>query len=158
MDSVPLFDSYTERSEILMPNQTNNLGRALGGAVLHWMDICGAITGRRFARRQVVTASMDHVDFLAPIDLGDIVTVRGYVFDTGASSLDVKVDVSAERPSEREKRDTTSSFFTFVALDDDENPASVPDVATPTDEEAELRADALRERRERREAIQSQSN
>jgi len=59
-----LQDSYTEMSEILMPNDTNNLGRALGGSVLHWMDICGAISARRFSNRQVVTAAMDHVDFM----------------------------------------------------------------------------------------------
>lgn len=98
-----LQDSYTEMSEILMPNDTNNLGRALGGSVLHWMDICGAISARRFSNRQVVTAAMDHVDFMAPIDLGDVVTITGYVFDTGQTSMDIKVDVQAERPTQ-EKR------------------------------------------------------
>ncbi|KPN30569.1 acyl-CoA esterase [Halolamina pelagica] len=65
-----LAESYTEMTELLLPNDTNNLGRALGGAVLHWMDIAGAIAGMRFANTQVVTASMDHVDFISPIDLG----------------------------------------------------------------------------------------
>lgn len=152
-DRVSLADSHTEMSEILMPNHTNNLGRALGGSVLHWMDICGAIAGRRFARRQVVTASMDHVDFLGEIELGDIVVVEGYVFDTGRTSMDVKVDVRAERPSEGERRDTASSFFTFVALDDEESPTAVPDLACPTDEQAELRDLALERRRERRERL-----
>ena len=149
-DEVDLAASYTEMHEILMPNDTNNMGRALGGSVLHWMDICGAIVARRFARRQVVTASMDHVDFRAPIDLGDIVVIEGYAFDTGDTSVDVKVDVAAERPSAGERRETASSFFTFVALDGDESPAAVPALSCETDRERDLRDDALDERRRRR--------
>ncbi len=152
-ETETLAESHTVMSEILMPNDTNNLGRALGGSVLHWMDICAAISSRRFSRRQVVTASMDHVDFLASIDLGDIVTLEGYVFDTGRTSMDVVVTVRAERPSQNEKRDTATSFFTMVALDDDENPASVPDLDCSTDEQKTLRDDALRRRRNRRETL-----
>ncbi|WP_256298587.1 acyl-CoA thioesterase [Haloarchaeobius salinus] len=145
-----LRESFTEMSEILMPNSTNNLGRALGGAVLHWMDICGAIAARRFSRRQVVTASMDHVDFIAPIELGDIVTVTAYVFDTGRTSMDVKVDVLAERPSQGERAETASSFFSFVALDAGERPTEIPALRCPTDEQRGLRDDALAARRQRR--------
>lgn len=154
-ETAPLSDSHTVMSEILMPNDANNLGRALGGSVLHWMDICAAIASRRFSRRQVVTASMDHVDFLGPIDLGDIVTVEGYVFETGRTSMEALVNVSAERPSENEKQDTATSFFTMVALDEDERPAPVPDVCCPTDEQETLRDDALRRRRKRRESLHS---
>ncbi len=154
-ETAPLSDSHTVMSEILMPNDANNLGRALGGSVLHWMDICAAIASRRFSQRQVVTASMDHVDFLGPIDLGDIVTVEGYVFETGQTSMEVLVNVRAERPSENEMQDTATSFFTMVALDDDERPASVPTVSCPTGEQETLRDDALRRRRKRREALGS---
>ncbi|WP_227377005.1 acyl-CoA thioesterase [Haladaptatus halobius] len=154
-DTATLSDSHTVVSEILMPNDANNLGRALGGSILHWMDICAAIASRRFPRRQVVTASMDHVDFLGSIDLGDIVVVEGYVFETGRTSMDVLVDVCAERPSENAVQDTATSFFTMVALDDDERPTDVPDVACPTDEQAMLRDDALRQRRERRESLET---
>ncbi|AKU06231.1 acyl-CoA thioesterase [Haloferax sp. Atlit-12N] len=145
--------SRAEMSEILMPNDTNNLGRALGGRILEWMDVCGAIAGRRFAERQVVTASMDHVDFLAPIDVGDVVTVEAYVFDTGRTSMDIKVDVTAERPSEGDRRETITSFFTFVALDDDEKPSPVPDLVCDSQEERELRDAALQKRREHRAAL-----
>lgn len=150
VETATLADSHTETTEILMPDDTNNLGRALGGRVLHWMDICGAISARRFARRQVVTASMDHVDFLGPIDLGDVVVTEAYVFETGESSMEVKVDVAAERPSEEERRETATSFFTFVALDDDENPAGVPTLRCPTDEQKRQRDAALEERAGRR--------
>ncbi|WP_254864349.1 acyl-CoA thioesterase [Halovivax gelatinilyticus] len=151
--SATLADSYTEMSEILMPNHTNNLGRALGGSILHWMDICGAIAARRFANRQVVTAAMDHVDFIAPIDLGDVVTITAYVFDTGRTSMDVTVDVRAERPNRRERIDAATSFFSFVALDSDELPTAVPALRCPTEDQRAKREAARSARLERRQAL-----
>ena len=153
VSTTTLQESYTEMSEILMPNDTNNLGRALGGSVLHWMDICGAISARRFSHRQVVTAAMDHVDFTAPIDLGDVVTITGYVFDTGRTSMDVKVNVHAERPSEEETDEAATSFFSFVALDEDETPATVPTLQCPTESQVTLREEALTQRRQRRQEL-----
>lgn len=147
-ETATLAESYTEMTELLLPNDTNNLGRALGGAVLHWMDIAGAISGMRFARTQVVTASMDHVDFISPIDLGEVAVIQAYVFNTGRSSIDVKVDVRAEDPREGEERKTTASYFTFVALDEDGEPTDVPDLACPTEDEEHLRDEAIEGRKE----------
>jgi len=138
-DSARLMDSYTEMTEMLLPNDTNNLGRALGGAVLHWMDICAAIASMRFAGNQVVTASMDHVDFISAIEMGEVAVIEAYVFDTGRTSIDVKVDVRAEDPREGTERKTTESFFTFVALDDDGKPTEVPDLACESEAEEGLR-------------------
>jgi acyl-CoA hydrolase len=143
-----LEDSYTEMTELLLPNDTNNLGRALGGAVLHWMDICAAIAAMRFSGRQCVTASMDHVDFLAPIDLGEVALLEAYVFNTGRTSLDVRVDVRAEDPREGNSRPTTTSFLTFVALDEAGKPTAVPDLECPTESEEALRERAVDLRRE----------
>ena len=143
-----LAESRTEMTEMLLPNETNALGRALGGTVLHWMDICGAIASMRFAGRQTVTASMDNVDFVSPIDIGEVAVVEGYVFATGTTSVDVKVEVHAEDPKGGESRLTTSSFFTFVALDDDGRPTDVPTVECPTDAETALREEAVEERRQ----------
>ncbi|MEF8786718.1 MAG: acyl-CoA thioesterase [Haloarculaceae archaeon] len=142
-----LSKSHTEMTELLMPDDTNFFGRALGGAVLHWMDICGAIASMRFANRQCVTASMDHVDFISPIELGEVVVVQAYVFDTGRTSVDVKVDVMAEEPRTGESRDTTSSFLTFVAVDEDGTPTEVPDLVCESDAEREHR-DIAREQRQ----------
>ncbi|QKY15706.1 acyl-CoA thioesterase [Halorubrum sp. CBA1229] len=147
-ETATVAESYTEMTEMLLPNDTNNLGRALGGAVLHWMDICGAIAGMRFSNRQVVTASMDHVDFIAPIEMGEVAVIEGYVFNVGRTSLDVKVDVRAENPRTDEQRRTTTSYFTFVALDDEGSPASVPELICPTPEEEALRDEAIEGRRE----------
>lgn len=142
-ETATLVDSYTEMTELLLPNDTNNLGRALGGVVLHWMDICGAIAAMRFSSRQCVTASMDHVDFISPIDIGEVVVIEAYVFNVGRSSIDVKVDVRAENPVEGDQRQTTSSYFTFVGLDDDGAPTAVPSLECPSEAEQELRDKAI---------------
>ena len=140
---VRLIDSYTETSEVVMPDATNNLGRALGGWVLHRMDLGGVVAARRFARSQVVTASIERVDFHAPIDLGDIAVLTAYVYDTGETSMQVRVDVTAERPSDGVERETASSHLTFVAIDDGESVQPVPELAVETDEERRLREAAL---------------
>ena len=152
-ETATLAESHTEMTQLLLPNDTNNLGRALGGAVLHWMDICGAISGMRFSNRQVVTAAMDHVDFISPIDIGEVAVIEGYVFNTGRTSLDVKVDVRAENPKTDEVRETTASFFTFVALDEDGTPATVPSLECPSEAERTLRRMAIEDRREQLESV-----
>ena len=144
----PLAASKTEMTEMVLPNETNTLGRALGGVVLHWMDICAAIAGMRFAGTQCVTASMDHVDFVSPIDLGEVAVIEAYVFSTGRTSLDVMVEVHTEDPREGERKLSTSSFFTFVAVDESGRPTDVPSLECPTDAEAALRETAVEERRE----------
>lgn len=153
VDIATLMDSYTEMTELLLPNDTNNLGRALGGAVLHWMDICGAIAAMRFSNQQCVTASMDHVDFISPIDLGEVATVEAFVFDTGRTSIDVKVNVRAEDPKEGEERETTTSFFTFVALDEAGTPTPVPKLECPDENQESLRDSARKERIEQLRAV-----
>lgn len=148
-----LSDSYTEMTELLLPNDTNNLGRALGGAVLHWMDLCAAIAAMRFAREQCVTASMDHVDFLSPIDLGEVAVIEAYVYNTGRTSLDVRVTVRAEDPREGDTREATTSFFTFVAVDGEGNPATVPDLECANEDEVALRDRAVDQQREQLEDV-----
>lgn len=144
--TATLSSSYTEMTEMLLPDSANTLGRALGGVVLHWMDICGAIAALRFSNQQVVTASIDHVDFISPIDIGEIAVIEAYVFNTGTTSVDVKVDVRAENPKEGTTRETTTSFLTFVAIDEDGKPVEVPNVACETENEEALRETAIEQR------------
>ncbi|MFC7203541.1 acyl-CoA thioesterase [Haloferax namakaokahaiae] len=151
--TATLAQSKTEMTELVLPNDTNNLGRALGGAVLHWMDICGAIAAMRFSNRQCVTASMDHVDFISAIDLGEVAVMEAYVFNVGRTSIDVKVDVHAENPKTDERRMTTTSFLTFVALDEDGHPTPVPNLTCETPEEEALRQEAVEGRTEQLESV-----
>jgi acyl-CoA hydrolase len=152
-ESVPLSESHTEMTEILLPNDTNDLGRALGGVVLHWMDICGAISAMRFASQQCVTASMDHVDFIAPIDTGEIAVIQAYVFNTGQTSVDVKVDVHSENPRTGKQQDTTTSFLSYVAIDEAGQPTPVPDLACETEAEAQLCRKAVEKRQSELQSI-----
>lgn len=146
-ETARLRKSHTQMTELLLPNDTNTFGRALGGAVLHWMDICAAIASMRFTGHACVTASMDHVDFISPIDLGEVAVLEAYVFNTGRTSVDVKVDVRAEDPkSGADPRETTTSFFTFVAMDDDGDPTEVPSLECATEAERDLRDRAMDER------------
>jgi len=151
--TAPLSQSHTEMTEMLLPDDTNALGRALGGVVLHWMDICGAISAMRFAHQQCVTASLDHVDFIAPIDVGEIAVIQSYVFNAGRTSIDVKVDVHSEDPRTGEKQETTSSFLTYVAIDEDGKPTPVPDVVCEDENEKQLRERAVQERQAELESI-----
>ncbi|KPN30568.1 hypothetical protein SY89_01303 [Halolamina pelagica] len=74
--------------------------------------------------------------------------VQAYVFNTGRTSVDVKVDVRAEDPRKGEERKTTASFFTFVALDEEGTPTEVPDLECPTEEEVALREEAVEGRKQ----------
>lgn len=148
-----LSKSHTEMTELLMPDDSNFFGRALGGAVLHWMDICGAIAAMRFSNRQCVTASMDHVDFISPIELGEVVVIQAYAFDTGRTTVEVKVDVMAEEPRTGASRETTSSFLTFVAVDEDGTPTEVPELVCESDAERDHREAARDERYEQLESL-----
>lgn len=152
MSERPLLESHTEMTEVLLPNHANAFGRALGGVILRWMDICGAIAAMRFADGLCVTAAMDHVEFISPIDQGEIVTIEGYVYETGRTSLEVVVDVRAEQPGgDRGERETTTSFFTFVAIDESGQPRSVPGVACQSETEQSMQSIAIDRRANRRE-------
>lgn len=151
-ETARLAESRTEMTELLLPNDTNQLGRALGGAVLHWMDVCAAVSAMRFANAQCVTASIGGVEFKGAIELGEVALIESFVFRAGRTSVDVKVTVSAEDPEAGERWETASAFFTFVAVDDDGTPVDVPDLRCPTEDEAVLRDTATEQRREQLEA------
>ena len=96
---------------------------------------------------------MDHVDFISPIDLGEVAVMEAYVFNVGQTSVDVKVDVHAENPKTDERRKTTTSFLTFVALDDEGTPTPVPRLECPTPEEEALREEAVEARADQLETV-----
>lgn len=151
-DVTTLADSHTVMTELLLPNDTNQLGRALGGAVLHWMDVCAAVAAMRFSNRQCVTAAIDGVTFDGAIELGEVAVVEAYVFDAGSSSMAVNVDVVAEDTAADQRRDAASAVFTYVALNESGTPTTVPELVCQTDEEQALRQAAIERRREQLEA------
>lgn len=102
---------------------------------MHWIDIIASIAGRRHCGFPVVTASMDKLDFLQPVKLGEVVILKACINRVFNTSMEIGVTVYAENPYKREFLHTASSYLTFVALDDDGKPVKIPPVEPQTDEE-----------------------
>jgi acyl-CoA hydrolase len=142
-------ESQHESSEIMMPQHANNLGHVFGGVILSLMDKVAAIAAYRHARTNVVTASIDRVDFREPVHVGDLVILKSSVNYVGRTSMEVGVRVETENMVTGRRRHTNSCYLTFVAVDRDGRPVPVPDLKPETDEE-QRRNYAASERRRRR--------
>lgn len=145
-------ESEVEMVEVVLPNDANPLGTMLGGRVMHLIDIAGAIAAHRHARRVVVTVSMDHLDFVHPIRVGQLIVLRGRVTRAFKTSVEVAVQVYREDFITGERLQTSSAFVTFVALDEKGQPTAVPPVLARTAEEKQNYRDALARRRQRLQA------
>ena len=139
-------ETLTIMTEIVLPNDTNTLGNLMGGKLLHWMDICAAISAHRCSNRIVVTASVNNVSFSHPIKLGDIVTLEAKVSRTFNSSMEVYIDVFVEDHRTGARKQCNNAIYTFVAVDQIGSPISVPEVIAETNEEKERFEGALRRR------------
>jgi acyl-CoA hydrolase len=92
----PVRDSQSEMAEIVLPNDANPLAALLGGRLMHWIDLAGAMAAHRHSRNYVVTASVDHIDFLVPVRVGDLVILRSSVNRVFQTSMEVGVKVYVE--------------------------------------------------------------
>jgi len=113
----PVHASRSEMTEIVLPADTNPLGKLLGGQVMHWVDMVAAMAAHRHSNSYVVTASVDYIDFRNPVNLGEIVTLKSQVNRVFHTSMEVGVEVYSESMG-GEKKHTTSAFVTFVAIDE----------------------------------------
>jgi acyl-CoA hydrolase len=141
-------DSATEMTQLVLPQHANVHGTALGGTVMHWVDLAAAIVANRHSRRPVVTAAFDEMAFHAPITVGQIALVRARLTLVDRSSMEIRVDVESEDVITGERRKTATAFVTFVALDPvTRRPTPVPPMVLESDEE---RAEHARARERRR--------
>lgn len=131
----PVSASRTEMTELVLPQDSNMLGNILGGRVMHLIDIAGAIAAHRHCHRQVVTASVDHLDFLNPVRVGDLIILEAHVNRAFHTSVEVGVEVYSEDSAAGIRKHTTTAFLTFVALDDLGRPVPVPPLLVKTSEE-----------------------
>jgi acyl-CoA hydrolase len=131
-------------TEIVLPNDTNNLKNLFGGQLLSWMDRCAAISAHRHCGRIVVTASVNNVSFQRPIPEGAIVTLEARVSRTFNSSLEVFVDVFLEANNKGKRLRANEAIYTFVAVDQLGNPIQVPPVVPETETEKKRYDGALR--------------
>jgi acyl-CoA hydrolase len=128
-------ESQSELSELALPNDANGLGNLLGGKLMHLMDIAGSLAAARHARTFVVTASFDHMNFLAPVRIGQLVLLYSSVNRAFRSSMEVGVKALVEDLRTGERTHAASAYLTFVAVDADRKPTPVPPVVPETDEE-----------------------
>ena len=146
----PVHDSISEMAEIVMPNDANPLNALVGGRLMHWIDLAGAMAAHRHSRERVVTASIDHMDFLVPVRVGDLVILRASVNRVFHTSMEVGVKVWVENYRSDEKRHVSSAYLTFVAIDAVGNRIPVPQVIPETDDEKRRYEGAARRREIRR--------
>ncbi len=143
--------TQSEMTEIVLPNDTNTLGNLLGGRLMHFIDITGAMAAYRHARSHVVTAAMDHIDFVRPVHLGDLLTLRSSVNRAFNTSLETGVKVWTENPLTGAQVHVASAYLVFVAVDEHGRRLRIPPALPETPDELRRYEDAMR-RREHREA------
>ncbi len=152
MTTKRISDSQVITTQLVLPNDTNQLGNLLGGTLMHWIDIVAAISAQRHSGRVCVTASVDELNFHYPIRLGEIVTLKASVNRVFHTSMEVGVVVTATGTGGTAERRANNAYLTFVALDEHGKPIAVPPITPETVDEQRRYAEAL-ERRERRLAV-----
>jgi acyl-CoA hydrolase len=155
-EGKPVRESVSEYSELALPNDANGLGNVLGGKVMHLVDLAGAMAGIRHARQRVVTASVDHMNFLYPVKIGQLIILRSSVNRVFHTSMEVGVRVMVEDLLTGVRQHTSSAYLTFVALDNDGKPMQIPPVIPETPDEIRRFKEAG-ERREYRLALRNRN-
>lgn len=146
-DEKLVSESVTIMTELIMPNETNPLGNLMGGYLMKWMDIAGGICAGRHCEAHVVTASVDHVSFQNPIQLGDVITLTAKVTRAFTTSVEIYVEVSASDITGKNARKSNHAYLTFVALDKNKKkPVTIPTVRPVSSEEQKLYDSANRRR------------
>ena len=145
----PVRESQAEMTEVVLPNDTNQLGGMLGGRLMHLMDIAAAIAGHRHSRGYVVTASVDHLTFRHPIRMSELVVLKSSVNRVWNTSMEIGVKVFAEEVLTGRRTHTCSAYLTFVALDEHGNRKPIPPVIPETEEEQRRYREAEERRRYR---------
>jgi acyl-CoA hydrolase len=138
--------SQLEMVVLMTPDMANFSGKVHGGALLNLLDRVAFSCASRYSQRYAVTLSVDQVVFRQPILVGELVTFRASVNQTGRTSMEVGIRVEAEDIRSGVRRHTNSCYFTMVAVDDEGRPASVPALApkTPTARRRQRAADIRR--------------
>ncbi|PKL83370.1 MAG: acyl-CoA thioesterase [Ignavibacteriae bacterium HGW-Ignavibacteriae-3] len=136
-------------TELVLPHHTNQLGNLLGGQLMHWIDICAAISSAKHSQRVCVTASVDRIDFHYPIKLGNVVTLIAAVNRAFKTSMEVGVKVFTESHKEGTRIHSNTAYLTFVSVDDNGKPVDTLEIVPETDEEKRRFEEALQRRKKR---------
>jgi acyl-CoA hydrolase len=137
-------------TQIVMPGHANgSAGVMFGGIMMQWIDVCSGVAAMRLAGGPVVTASIDRLDFICAVHVGDIVTLSAQVNFASRTSMEVGCRVETEDVRTRTRRQTTKAFLTFVALDAEGVPRPVPPLTLATEEDHRRFAQGAARRQER---------
>ena len=137
-------------TQIVMPMHTNGVaGVMFGGVMMQWIDVCAGVAAMRLAAGAVVTASIDRLDFLSPVRVGETVVLQAQVNYTSKTSMEVGCRVETEDMRTGVRRYVTKAYLTFVAIDDHGRPRAVPSLDLDDTENIRRHHDAERRRGER---------
>jgi len=139
-------ESLIVMTELVLPNDTNVFGNLMGGRLMYWMDIASALAASKHCNAPVVTASVDNISFENPIKLGNVVHIEAKVSRAFNSSMEVHMKVWGEDLQQQYRYKSNEPYYTFVALDPNRRPRTVPELLTETEEEKKLYDGALRRR------------
>jgi acyl-CoA hydrolase len=139
-------ESQSERSEIIFPADANALGNLFGGRLMQYIDLVGAMAASRHARAITVTASMDHLDFVAPVRVGDLLILKASVNRAFRTSMEVGVKAMVEDVRKNRLRHVSSAYLTYVAMDMEGKKIVVPQVIPETEHQKRRYEDAGRRR------------
>ena len=139
-------ESQSERSEIIFPADANALGNLFGGRLMQYIDLVGAMAASRHARAVTVTASMDHLDFVAPVRVGDLLILKASVNRAFKTSMEVGVKAMVEDVRQNKLRHVSSAYLTYVAVDMSGQKLIVPQVVPETEHQKRRYEDAGRRR------------
>jgi uncharacterized protein (TIGR00369 family) len=136
-------------AQVMLPQDANPAGNVHGGVIMKLIDTAAAVVAGRHARSNTVTASIDRLDFLAPVFVGDLLFLKASLNMAGKSSMELGVRVEAENLITGVVRHTASAYLTFVALDENGKPKTVPALIHETDDERRRNEEALMRRKMR---------
>ena len=137
-------------TQIVMPTHTNGAaGVMFGGIMMQWIDVCAGVAAMRQAAGAVVTASIDRLDFLTPVHVGEVVVLRAQVNFVARTSMEVGCRVETEDMRTQHRRYTTKAYLTFVSLDERGRPRPLPPLVLAGDEDQRRHREGERRREER---------
>lgn len=128
--------------QVVLPNDANPMGFMLGGAVMHLIDIAGAIAALRHAHELMVTAAVDGLEFISPIKVGDFIVLKARVSAVFTTSLEVEVTVFSEEALTGRRQLTSRAYLTFATLERHGTRAEIPPLDISTEEERQLQESA----------------
>src|SRR3989338_7220861 len=149
MKTKTIADSAATLSGVMMPIDANHYGSVHGGTILKLVDEAAFVVATKHARKNVVVASMDHIEFKHPVNVGDLLTLKASMYHVGRTSMDVEVGIETEKIKQGKILKVGSSYLTMVALDELGKPARVPRLILKTKEEIAKSKD-IRQKRQRR--------